>query len=149
MLVAAGLGLIGRIRITAGRPDDRSSAAGAPATRRSAGPMTANSGRRGRAAGLRDRRGECGALDRLIEAVRAGESKTLVVRGDPGAGKTMLLEHVARRASDGGCLVAEGMGVQWEMGLGFAGLHPLCTPILGRADRLPVHQRDALRTALG
>jgi AAA ATPase domain len=149
MLVAAGLGLIGRIRITAGRPDDRSSAAGAPATRRSAGPMTANSGRRGRAAGLRDRRGECGALDRLIEAVRAGESKTLVVRGDPGVGKTVLLEHVARRASDAGCLVAQVMGVQSEMELAFAGLHQLCTPILGRADRLPVHQRDALRTALG
>jgi AAA ATPase domain len=111
--------------------------------------MTTNSSRRGRAAGLRDRRGECGALDRLIEAVRAGESKTLVVRGEPGVGKTVLLEHVAGRASGAGCLVAHVMGVQSEMELAFAGLHQLCTPILGRAERLPVHQRDALRTALG
>jgi DNA-binding CsgD family transcriptional regulator len=111
--------------------------------------MTTYSSRRGRAVGLRDRRGECRALDRLIEAVRAGESRTLVVRGDPGVGKTVLLEHVAGRASGAGCLVAHVMGVQSEMELAFAGLHQLCAPILGRAERLPVPQRDALRTALG
>jgi DNA-binding CsgD family transcriptional regulator/tetratricopeptide (TPR) repeat protein len=111
--------------------------------------MTADSSLRGRAVGLRDRRGECGALDRLIEAVRAGESKALVVRGDPGVGKTVLLEHVAGRASGVGCLVAHVMGVQSEMELAFAGLHQLCAPIMGRAEQLPVPQRDALRTALG
>jgi hypothetical protein len=35
-------------------------------------------------AGLTDRRSECGTLDRLIEAIRAGESRALVVRGEPG-----------------------------------------------------------------
>jgi Cdc6-like AAA superfamily ATPase len=65
-------------------------------TRRSAGPMTADHRRRGRATGqLSDR----GALDRLVEAVRAGESRALVVCGVPGVGKTVLLDHLAGRAS--------------------------------------------------
>ena len=53
--------------------------------------MTANP-RRGRALGLMDRRSERETLDRLIEAVRAGESQALVLRGDPCMGKTMLLD---------------------------------------------------------
>jgi hypothetical protein len=67
--------------------------------------MTANP-RRSRATGVVDRRGECDALDRLIAAVRAGESRALVVRGDPGVGKTVLLDHLAGRASGAECRVA-------------------------------------------
>jgi hypothetical protein len=52
--------------------------------------MAGDSGRRGRAARLMDRRGERDALDGLVEAVRAGQSRALVVRGDPGVGKTTL-----------------------------------------------------------
>jgi DNA-binding CsgD family transcriptional regulator/tetratricopeptide (TPR) repeat protein len=109
--------------------------------------MSVVSGRRGSAAGLTDRRAECSTLDRLIEAVRAGESRTLVVRGDPGVGKTVLLDYAARQAR--GFRVARVAGVQSEMELAFAGLHQLCTPMLGRAERLPEPQRDALRTAFG
>jgi len=47
---------------------------------------------RGRVPQLLGRRGECAVLDRLIEAVRAGESRALVVCGEPGAGKTALLD---------------------------------------------------------
>jgi DNA-binding CsgD family transcriptional regulator/tetratricopeptide (TPR) repeat protein len=111
--------------------------------------MTADSGRRHRAAGLTDRRAECGALDRLVDAVAAGESRTLVVRGDPGAGKTALLEYLAGRASDSRCQLARVLGVQSEMELAFAGLHQLCAPMLSLAGQLPVPQRDALLTALG
>ena len=111
--------------------------------------MTEDSGRRGRALGLTDRQSERGALDRLIEAVRAGESRALVVHGDPGVGKTVLLEYLARRASDSGCRVARAAGVQSEMELAFAGLHQLCAPMLSPAGRLPVPQRDALRVAFG
>src|SRR5215470_10180460 len=111
--------------------------------------MTADSRRRGRATGLTDRRSERDMLDRLIEAVRAGESRALVVRGDPGVGKTVLLEYLAGRASGSGCRVARATGVQSEMELAFAGLHQLCAPMLGRAERLPAPQRDALRTAFG
>ena len=111
--------------------------------------MTADSGRRRRATGLTDRRAECDALDRLAEAVGAGESRALVVRGDPGVGKTALLEYLAGRASDSGCQVVRVVGVQSEMELAFAGLHQLCAPMLNRAGQLPVPQRDALLTALG
>ena len=101
----------------------------------------------GRATELVGRRSECEALDRLIEAVRAGESRALVLRGDPGVGKTALLEYVVEHAA--GCRVVRAAGVQSEMELAFAGLHQLLRPMLGRVERLPVPQRDALRTAFG
>jgi DNA-binding CsgD family transcriptional regulator len=100
-----------------------------------------------RATGLLGRRGECQVLDRLIEAVRAGESRALVVCGEPGVGKTALLEYAVEQAS--GCRVARAVGVQSEMELAFAGLHQLCAPMLDRIERLPSPQRDALRTAFG
>jgi DNA-binding CsgD family transcriptional regulator len=96
---------------------------------------------------LTGRRAECGVLDRLVAAVRAGESRALVVRGEPGVGKTALLEYLAGQAS--GCRVVRAVGVQSEMELAFAVLHQLCAPMLGRLERLPAPQRDALRTAFG
>jgi DNA-binding CsgD family transcriptional regulator len=96
---------------------------------------------------LRGRFRECEVLDRLLEAVRGGESGALVVRGEPGVGKSALLDYVAGRAS--GCRVARTAGVQSEMELAFSGLDQLCTPMLDRVDRLPEPQRDALRTAFG
>jgi hypothetical protein len=90
---------------------------------------------------------ECAALDRLLEAVRRGESRALVVHGEPGVGKTALLEYLAWQASD--CRVASIAGVQSEMELAFAALHQLCAPTLDRLEALPVPQRDALRTAFG
>jgi hypothetical protein len=90
---------------------------------------------------------ECQVLDRLLEAVRAGDSGALVVRGEPGVGKSALLEYVAGTAS--GCRVARTAGVQSEMELAFSGLGQLCASMLDRVDRLPEPQRDALRTAFG
>jgi DNA-binding CsgD family transcriptional regulator len=86
-------------------------------------------------------------LDRLLEAARGGESRALVVRGEPGVGKSALLECAAERAS--GCRVARAAGVQSEMELPFAGLHQLCAPMLDRIGHLPAPQRDALDTAFG
>jgi DNA-binding CsgD family transcriptional regulator/tetratricopeptide (TPR) repeat protein len=96
-----------------------------------------------------DRQAERDALDRLLDAIRAGESRALVVRGDPGAGKTVLVDHLAERASGSGCRVARAAGVQSEMELAFAGLHQLCAPMLGHLDAIPGPQHDALRTAFG
>ena len=79
--------------------------------------------------------------------VRAGEGRALVVRGEPGVGKTVLLDYLARRAS--GCRVERSAGVQSEMELAFAALHQLCAPMLDHAESLPVPQRGALRTAFG
>jgi DNA-binding CsgD family transcriptional regulator/tetratricopeptide (TPR) repeat protein len=96
---------------------------------------------------LRDRHVESEVLDRLVEAVRAGKSQALVVRGEAGVGKTALLDHMVERAT--GCRVARVAGVQSEMELAFAGLHQLCAPMLDRDERLPDPQRDALRTSFG
>jgi DNA-binding CsgD family transcriptional regulator len=111
--------------------------------------MTSNPGRWSRATELKDRRRERAALDQLIEAVRAGQSRALVVRGDPGVGKTVLLDYLAGQASGAGCQVVHAVGVQSEMELAFAGLHQLCAPMLGHANRLPAPQHEALRTAFG
>jgi DNA-binding CsgD family transcriptional regulator len=86
-------------------------------------------------------------LDRLLDAVRGGEGRALVVRGEPGVGKTALLDYLAEHAS--GCRVARAAGVQSETELAFAGLHQLLTPMLDRLQRLPVPQRAALRSAFG
>jgi DNA-binding CsgD family transcriptional regulator len=101
----------------------------------------------GPAGKLRGRRRECDLLDRLIEAARAGQSRTLVVRGEPGVGKTALLDYLAEHAL--GCRVARVAGVESEMELAYAGLHQLLTPMLDRLERLPAPQRGALRTAFG
>jgi DNA-binding CsgD family transcriptional regulator len=70
-----------------------------------------------------------------------------VVRGEPGVGKTALLDYLVETASE--CRVARAAGVQSEMELAFAGLHQLCVPMLDRLERLPGPQQDALRTAFG
>jgi DNA-binding CsgD family transcriptional regulator len=97
--------------------------------------------------GLLGRRSESATLDRLLEVVREGESRAVVIRGEPGVGKTALLEYVVERAA--GCRVAQAAGVQAEMELAFAGLHQLCAPMLDRLERLPGPQRDALGSAFG
>ena len=101
----------------------------------------------GRHAPLRGRASELTVLARLVEAVLAGQSRVLVIRGEPGAGKTVLLDYLAGQAS--GCRVVRALGVQSEMELAFAGLHQLCVPMLTRLDGLPEPQREALRTAFG
>jgi hypothetical protein len=101
----------------------------------------------GGGAALTGRRGECGVLDQLAAAVRAGGSRTLVLRGEPGAGKTALLDYLAGHSP--GCQVVRAAGVQSEMELAFAGLHQLLAPMLDRAGRLPAPQRDALLIAFG
>src|ERR1700733_1241093 len=102
---------------------------------------------RGNATRLTGRRSECGVLDRLAQAVRAGESRALVLRGEPGAGKTALLDYLPGHAQ--GFRVVRAAGVHSEMELAFAGLHQLLAPMLDGTDRLPGPERDALRTAFG
>src|SRR5580698_7755791 len=98
-------------------------------------------------AGLTGRLSERAVLDRLVADVRAGQGRALVVRGEPGVGKTALLDYLARHAS--GCQVVRTAGVQSEMELAFAGLHQLCAPMLDHAQSLPGPQREALMTAFG
>src|SRR5260221_2820900 len=138
-----------RVTADGARPDQQRQAvpAGGRAGSVDGVQMAAGPAVRGRATGLTGRRSECGVLDRLVDAVRAGESRALVVAGEPGAGKTALLDYVAGRA--GGFRVARAAGVQSGMELAFAGLQQLCAQMLDGLERLPVPHRDALRTALG
>jgi hypothetical protein len=86
-------------------------------------------------------------LDGLVSAIRQGESRSLVVRGDPGIGKTALLEYLVGSASD--LNVVRAAGVQSEMELAFASLHQLCGALLDRLPRLPAPQRQALEIVFG
>lgn len=96
---------------------------------------------------LRGRDREQASLDRLLDEVRAGQSRVLVLRGEAGVGKTALLDYLHERAS--GCRVVRATGVESEMEIAFAGLHQLCAPMLGSLARLPDPQREALSTAFG
>src|SRR5215469_92590 len=96
---------------------------------------------------LLDRTAETAALQTALAAVRDGLSGVLVLRGEPGIGKTALLDWAAGQADD--MQVARVAGVQAEMGMGFAGLHQLLVPFLGGLDGLPRPQRQALGSAFG
>ena len=90
---------------------------------------------------------ECGRIAELVNAVRIHESRTLVIAGEPGVGKTALLEYAVDAAPD--FTVERAAGVESETELAFAALHQLCAPMLGRLDRLPEPQCEALTIALG
>jgi DNA-binding CsgD family transcriptional regulator len=96
---------------------------------------------------LRGRSGECALLDAFADAIRRGEGRSLVVRGQAGIGKTALLDFLSRSAPD--FTVLQAVGVESEMELAYAGLHQLCAPLLDRRDTLPPPQRQALETAYG
>ena len=98
-------------------------------------------------ASLRGRRSECAACDALVAAVRQGESRVLVVRGEAGIGKSALLAYLVGAASD--LTVVRAVGVESEMELAFASLHQFCVPMLDRLERLPAPQREALEIVFG
>src|SRR6266567_551365 len=100
-----------------------------------------------RVTALTGRHSERDVLDRLVEALGAGESRALVLRGEPGVGKTALLEYLVEQAP--GFRVVRAAGVQSEMELAYAGLHQLLASMLDRLDGLPAPQSEALRTAFG
>jgi hypothetical protein len=83
---------------------------------------------------LLGRQRECATLDRLVEAVRAGQDRAAAVRGRSRCGVPGVTYPSASRP-------------RWE--LPFAGLHQLCVPLLDRLDGLPVPRRQALGTAFG
>jgi DNA-binding CsgD family transcriptional regulator len=90
---------------------------------------------------------ECGLLDGLIEDIRRGESRSCVLTGEPGIGKTALLEYLVESASD--LMVVRAGGVESEIELAYASLHQLCAPLLDALPRLPAPQREALQIVFG
>src|SRR5918995_3228181 len=101
----------------------------------------------GRGLGLHGRESECAALDELVAAIRRGESRSLVLRGEAGIGKTALLKYLVESASD--LTVARAVGVESDMELAYASLHQLCAPLLDRVERLPAPQRQAMEIVFG
>ncbi|AZP14943.1 AAA family ATPase [Streptomyces aquilus] len=93
------------------------------------------------------RQRECAALDDLLAGLRDGGSRALVVRGEAGIGKSVLLEYVATQASR--VQVTWARGVEADMELPYASLHQVCAPFLDGVEELPQPQRDALRVAFG
>src|SRR5258708_4604110 len=96
---------------------------------------------------LLGRQGEREAIDALLAAARDGLSGVLMLTGEPGIGKTRLLEYAAAAAAD--LTVIWLTGVESETQLGFGALHRLLRPFLYRVPGLPVPQRDALSAAFG
>ncbi len=86
-------------------------------------------------------------LDKLAADVREGTSGSLVYIGEPGVGKTRLLQYVADSATD--VTILRIVGAQSELRLGFAALHRLVLPYLNRRDRLSGPHRTALEITFG
>jgi DNA-binding CsgD family transcriptional regulator len=101
----------------------------------------------GRRAHLLGRARECALLNDVVSAIRRGEGRSLVLRGEAGIGKTALLEYLVESASD--LTVVRAVGVESEMELAYASLHQLCGPLLNRLWMLPPPQRRALEVVFG
>jgi DNA-binding CsgD family transcriptional regulator len=101
----------------------------------------------GQRTSLLGRAGECALLDGLIGDIRRGASRSLVLRGEAGIGKTALLTYLIESSPD--LRVERAVGVESEMELAYASLHQLCAPLLDRLERLPAPQHDALRIVFG
>jgi DNA-binding CsgD family transcriptional regulator len=93
------------------------------------------------------RASELARLEELVAIVRGGASASLVLRGEPGIGKTALLEWLA--ASTPGVRLVRALGVEGEVDLPYAGLQQLCRPVLESVVDLPAPQAHALRVAFG
>jgi DNA-binding CsgD family transcriptional regulator len=102
----------------------------------------------GRQASLLGRARECAVLDGLLSDIRRGQSRSLVLRGEAGIGKTALLEDMCERAN--GLMLVRGGGIEGEAELAFAGLHHMCSQMVEeKLDLLPDPQREAIGRAFG
>jgi DNA-binding CsgD family transcriptional regulator len=90
---------------------------------------------------------ECERIEELLDRARMGRSGSLVLRGEPGIGKTALLDYAAARAGD--MTVVRTLGVESEFELEFSGLLDVCRPLLYRLGELPEQQAETLQGALG
>ncbi|HEV2061776.1 MAG TPA: ATP-binding protein, partial [Solirubrobacteraceae bacterium] len=95
---------------------------------------------------LHGRDTEVERIAQLLEAARNGTSGALLITGEPGIGKTALLEHAIGSAA--GFNVLRARGYESERDLPYAGLHALLGPVLRLRERIPEVQAEALGTAL-
>ena len=88
-------------------------------------------------------------IDRLLAEACAERGGALVLRGEPGIGKSALLDHARDNAEATGMQVIRTAGIESDAELAHGGLHQLLHPYLDRLDGLPAPQAAALRTAFG
>jgi len=86
------------------------------------------------------------ALDHLLGQARDGRSGVLAVVGEPGIGKSALLDYAAQSAT--GMRVLQARGIESEAEVPFAGLAELLRPVLGVLEQIPAPQARALAGAL-
>jgi DNA-binding CsgD family transcriptional regulator/predicted ATPase len=86
-------------------------------------------------------------IGELLDGARSSRSGALVISGEPGVGKSALLEDARHQAS--GMRILSGSGVESEAHLPFAALHQIVRPVLGDLEKLPQPQAAALGGALG
>ncbi|GAB7039587.1 MULTISPECIES: AAA family ATPase [Catenuloplanes] len=92
---------------------------------------------------------EIALLERMTAAAAAGRGGALVIRGEPGIGKTALLDALEQTAVRHGLRVLRAAGTESESRLPYAAIHQLVHPLSARVGTLPAAHRDALRTAIG
>jgi DNA-binding CsgD family transcriptional regulator len=88
-------------------------------------------------------------LEDLLVRATDGHSGALVLRGEAGVGKTVLLDETLAAARAAGMQTARLTGIEPETQLGYGGLHRFLFPYADRLERLPAPQREALRNTLG
>ena len=98
------------------------------------------------AAELVGRSAETERIDAIFNGLGRG-GDALLIRGDPGIGKSALLHHARLRADAAGIRSLLTTGVESEAELAFAGLHQLLQPILGIREMLPDRPRRVLEAA--
>src|SRR5262245_36481339 len=96
--------------------------------------------------GLVGREAEVSHIKTILDRGRS-TGGVLLVRGEPGIGKSALLDHGRASGEEAGFVVVRASGVEAESHLAFAGLHQLVRPFLARAQQLPAPQRGALEVA--
>src|SRR5215472_16856374 len=139
---------LARDRATMADDDERTPAAGGLVQPTLWRPLLREAG--GRPQGgpiMLDRRPERAAIDRVLGAAREGFSGALVLRGEPGHGKTTLLQYAIDSAAD--LRVSSAVGVESESSMEFAAVHQLLVPFKSLLPALPAPQRDAMMIAFG
>ncbi len=99
--------------------------------------------------GIFGRASELARIGSLFDAVQHDGPQVLVLTGEPGAGKSTLVDWAAEQGGARGLRILRVRGSEGEAGLALAGLHQLLRPLLPGVDQLPERQRDALRCAFG
>ena len=92
---------------------------------------------------------EVGVIRNLVDVSAVGNGEALLLSGEPGAGKSALLEAAAEIAAAAGSRILRATGVEFEAKVSFSGLDQALGPLHSELQRLPAPYRDALSAALG